>query len=138
MRTQGFLLDTHVLVWLMEGSRRLGAGARRRLGAGTALYVSAITPWEIGLLVAKSRLTFDQDPAQWIEAALSSDGLHLSPLDPITAVDASRLPGTFHGDPADRIIVATARRQGWILVTADTAILDYAHQGHLHALDASR
>lgn len=122
----------------MEGSTRIGAAARRKLTAGAALHVSAITPWEIGMLVAKGRLAFDQDPTQWIESALSASGIHLAPLDPVTAVDASRLPGDFHGDPADCIIVSTSRRLGLTLATADQAIIDYGRAGHLHTLAAHR
>jgi PIN domain nuclease of toxin-antitoxin system len=138
LTSAAFLLDTHVLVWLLEGSSRIGPTARRKLSAASGLHISAITPWEIGMLVAKGRLAFDQDASQWIEKALSASGIHLSPLDPVTAVDASRLPGEFHGDPADRIIVSTARRQGLTLATADQAIIDYGRAGHLHTLDVQR
>ncbi len=133
------VLDTHVLIWALHGDTQLGAGAReiidREGGLGEAL-VSAITPWEIAMLVEKGRLALGRDAASWFEAALSLPGLVLAPLLPAIAVDSVRLPGAFHADPADRLIIATARHTGAVLLTADRAILDYAAAGHVTAIDA--
>ena len=136
MTAQGLLLDTHALVWLVQGSPRLGRKAKRRLQSAPGLYISAITPWEVGMLVAKSRLVLREDPEAWLSAVLSVGGLHLLPLDPSIAIQASRLPGDLHGDPADRLIAATARHHGLTLVTADQALLRYGEQGHIGVLPA--
>ena len=133
------LLDTHVLVWLMEGDTRLSATTQSRVEQAATegeLWVSAITPWEIGMLVAKGRLVLARDVQNWIDDVLALPGLRLAPLLPTLAVASSRLPGDMHGDPADRIIVATARHLGAVLVTADRALLQYAAAGHLQALQA--
>jgi PIN domain nuclease of toxin-antitoxin system len=133
------VLDTHVLVWLMQGSPRIGARAKRlidRAGLNDKIFVSAITPMEIGMLVAKSRLALSKDVIEWISEALAQPGIALLPLLPEIAVASTRLPGTAHGDPADRIIIASARHLGASVVTADRKILAYSRQGHVQATNA--
>ncbi|MCB5189345.1 type II toxin-antitoxin system VapC family toxin [Methylobacillus arboreus] len=133
------LLDTHALVWLLVGSNRLGKGARgaiQQAVAEDALYISAISPWEISMLVSKERLVLDRDVGEWVHEALALPGIRLEPLSPQVAVASTRLPGDIHSDPADRIIVATARHLGAILVTEDRLLLDYSLAGHLRTLKA--
>lgn len=135
------VIDTHALIWLLEKSKRLGPGARDALKQAAsihALHVAAITPWEVAMLVSKGRLTFRRDVGEWLEAALALPGLQLAPLSPAVAVASTRLPGDLGSDPADRIIVATARHLGAPLVTADENLLDYGRQGHLKTIDARR
>lgn len=133
------LLDTHVLVWLVQGDARLSHTTQTRIEQAAAegdLWVSAITPWEIGMLVAKGRLVLARDVQSWVDEVLALPGLRLAPLLPALAVASSRLPGDMRGDPADRIIVATARHLGACLMTADRALLQYAAAGHLQAAQA--
>lgn len=133
------LLDSHVLVWLVAGDTRLCLPARQRIEEAAQrneAWISAITPWEIGMLVAKSRLVLTQDVLEWTEQVLALPGLRLAPLEPAVAVASSRLPGDPHGDPADRIIVATARHLGATLVTADDQLLAYGTAGHVKVLSA--
>lgn len=135
------LLDSHVLVWLVEGDPRLGDGARgeiERTRDEDRIGVSAITPWEIAMLVEKGRLRLNLEVGAWVERALALPGVDLLPIEPAIAVDSVRLPGAFHPDPADRLIVATARHWPATLLTADGAILKYADAGHLEALDAGQ
>jgi PIN domain nuclease of toxin-antitoxin system len=134
------LLDTHVLVWLMFGDSKLGEkalGAIRHAFAEDRAYVSAITPWEIGMLVSKKRIDLFRDVLLWIQDALSLPGIKLAPLEPEIAVECTRLPWEAHGDPADRILVATARHLGATLVTADGPLLEFAKQGHFVGMDAA-
>lgn len=133
------LIDTHVLVWLLSGNERLGLQARKAIKQAAdagSLHVSAITPWEIAVLVSKGRLILEQDIGEWIQAALALPGIHLEPLTPEVAVGSTRLPGEIHPDPADRIIVATARHLGSALVTADGLLLNYGAAGHLQVISA--
>lgn len=128
------VLDTHIWVWLMEGHTDLKPRLRSRIESCARegeLLVSAISTWEVGMLEAKGRLTFDQECIDWVRAALSAPGIRLAALDPSVAVASTRLPGDFHGDPADRIIVATARAYACPLVTADAAIIAYAQSGYV-------
>jgi len=135
-----FLLDTHVWIWLMQGNPKLSASTRAEIQAAVPdgqLRVSAISVWEVAMLEAKQRVVFDIDCNVWVDQALSAPGVSLMPLSPEIAIASTRLPGEFHGDPADRMIVATARQQNCTLVTADQAILDYAGAGFVHVLPAS-
>lgn len=123
----------------MQDDARLGAQARRIIDemiGKSRILVSAITPWEIAMLVQKGRLALGDEVGRWVDSALSLPGLQLAPLEPSIAVDSVRLPGEFHADPADRIIVATARLHRVPLLTADQAILSYGARGHLQALAA--
>ena len=90
------------------------------------------------MLVAKERLALGRDVRAWIEAVLDLQGIEIAGLLPSISLDSARLPGSFHADPADRMIVATARHHQATLVTADRQILDYAAAGHLIARDAQR
>ena len=133
------LLDTHVWVWLMEGRPGVRPEAiqlMERAGEESFLRVCVISAWEIGMLEAGGRLRFDISCEEWVEQAFGLPGLSLVPLTPSICVRSSRLPGVFHGDPADRIIVATARELGAVLLTRDDPILQYAAQGHVRALPA--
>jgi len=138
-QTRALVLDTHVWLWLMEGDSRLSVPARERLEQAVSdgnLFVSAISVWELAMLEAKGRVTFDEDCGTWVRSALDAPGISLAPLTPEIAMASTRLPGGFHGDPADRIIAATARLNGGTVVTADKRILSYGRTGHLAVLSA--
>ena len=140
-RSPWLLLDTHTLLWMVENHPRLGAETAMTLNRAARqdrIAVSAITPWEIALLVSKKRIDLHRDPLEWVSAALSLPGVHLVPLEPDIAVTSTRLPFEMHSDPADRILVATARQLNATLVTADQALLELAKRGHFRGLDASR
>jgi PIN domain nuclease of toxin-antitoxin system len=134
------LLDTHVLVWLVRGNTRLSEEARQRIdeaSAEDAVLVSAITPWEIAMLVAKKRLQLGADVQEWIDRALALPGIRLQGLTPAIAVASTRLPWEVHPDPADRILVATARHIGAALVTADEVLFRYGADGWLRCVKAA-
>lgn len=133
------LLDTHAWVWLLNGSARLGPKARKAIQrslADEAVLVSAISPWEVAMLVGKGRLVLDRDVGEWVDAALSLPGFRLEPISPEVAVASTRLPGVLHSDPADRMIAATARHLRSTVITADQLLLDYGKGGHIKTLKA--
>jgi PIN domain nuclease of toxin-antitoxin system len=138
---QPLLLDTHVWVWTMEGDlRQLGRNAHAAIvsaAAGGNVLVSPISAWEVAMLEARGRLRLAMDARAWVRRALSAPGVRVAELTPETLVDTARLPGEIHRDPADRMLVATARRTGARLVTRDAQLLAYAAEGHLSALDAT-
>ena len=134
---RALLLDTHVWLWLMsrEGDMRPSAIRAVEEAAQYGLVrVSAISVWEVAMLEAKGRIRLSKDCLSWVNEALHAPGLGLIPLTPEIAVESSRLPGAFHGDPADRILVATARRQGAVLLTRDEKILVYGKAKHLSVM----
>jgi len=120
------LLDTHVLVWLDEASPRLGAAAIERINAafqaGEAM-VSAISFWEVGMLVTKGRIRLDMDLGVWRNDFLEQ-GLIELPVTGEIGIKAATFE-RFHGDPADRLIAATALKNSLTLVTADKKLLNY-------------
>ena len=120
----------------MQGSDRIGPRSRALIAKAAeddAAFVAAISAWEIAMLVAKGRLALDRDVGQWLDAELCLPGLRLAALDPVVAVDSTRLPGDIHGDPADRLIVATARHHAAVLITEDRLMLHYSEAGHVKA-----
>lgn len=101
-----------------------------------AVFVSVISVWEIGLLVSKRRLKLTMPVSNWVAAALGSPGVNVAPFTPEIALESVELPGDLHRDPADRILVATARIMKVRLLTADRTLIEYAGQGHLNVLPA--
>jgi len=116
------VLDTHAWLWWTSGSTKLSIKAKETCDTADALLVSAISLWEVAMLVSRDRLGLDRDVDVWLRQALALPQIRLEPLSPSIAVQSTRLPGEFHGDPADRIIVATALESGATLVTRDKRI----------------
>jgi PIN domain nuclease of toxin-antitoxin system len=133
------LIDTHVWLWLAQGNDRLWdtPGYRAILQAKDSggIFVSIISVWEIGLLASKGRILVRQDYRRWIERALKEPDLRLQTMTPGIALESSALPGGFPSDPADRILVATARELNIPLATADARILAYANGGHVRVIE---
>jgi len=133
------LLDTHVWLWFALGdAERLATPVRKRIVAAThggTLVVSAISVWEIGMLEAKGRIVLGMPCEKWVTTALTLPGLRLIGLEPEIAIASSRLPGEIHGDPADRILAATARARDAVLATADERLVEYGKAGFMRVLD---
>jgi PIN domain nuclease of toxin-antitoxin system len=135
--TGKLLLDTCAIIWVAL-KQPINPEARSALNAvvGTdeKVSVSPISAWELGLLSAKGRMPTTTSPANLFRAVVMADGVKVEALSPELLIESSFLPGKLHRDPADRILVATARALGLTLVTRDQIILDYAQQGHVSAL----
>ena len=124
------VLDTCAWLWLCSAPEKLSSGAGeaiRKEKRRSGLIVSVFSAWEIAKLVEKRKLRFSVSCRQWIDEAVRAEGVTLHPLTPEICVESMELPGLFHGDPADQIIVATARVLSVPLITADRKILDYSH-----------
>jgi PIN domain nuclease of toxin-antitoxin system len=136
---QPLLLDTHVWLWVVAGGPELSYAAREAIaaavGTGT-LRISAISLWEVAMLETRGRIILGKPTGLWLDEALADPGPAIEPLTPRIAVESCELPEVFHADPADRMIVATARVTDAKLVTRDRRILDYAARGHLRAMAA--
>lgn len=132
------LLDTCAIIWMVlkEPMAPAAVAAITRSASTGSLLVSPISGWEVGLLATRRRapLSFRPDPATWFERLLSRPGIRPVELEHRAAVSAAFLPGKLHDDPADRLLVATARDLGVPLVTRDRRILAYAAQGHVEAI----
>jgi PIN domain nuclease of toxin-antitoxin system len=121
------LLDTHVLIWWVEGGGRLSARAGKAIAESAPALLSPISFWELAALVERGRVEVDRDLGRWSRDLLGGGGVEIAELTASTAIAAALLPG-FHGDPADRFIYATAAELGVALVTKDQQIRRYAEQ----------
>jgi len=123
------VLDTHIWIWWVDGSPQLTAQQQDRIEEykSEGLGVSIISCWEVAKLVETGRLKLQCPVEEWIEQALAYPGVQLLQLTPRIAVESTQLPGDFHRDPADQMIVATARVWGCPLLTVDDRILKYPH-----------
>jgi PIN domain nuclease of toxin-antitoxin system len=125
------VVDTHILVWWVQDNRsRFSDLAWRRVDRELqegSVAVSSISAWEIAMLVRKGRLELAFDVGRWLDTVEATRGLSFVPVDNAVAVKSLDLPGDFHDDPADRIIVALARHLSAPLVTADDRIRRYPH-----------
>ena len=124
------VLDTHVWVWWASGSEALPGKVTARLNQAMrdqAIRVSSISVWEITQLVARGRLELTLDAEEWVAKSESLPALRFVPVDNRIAIRSTRLPGSFHADPADRIIVATAQALGATLITKDEKLRRYRH-----------
>lgn len=124
------VLDTHTLVWWVTNDSSLSKKAKaaiERERAGGEIVVSAISAWEIAMLVERETLAFSMDVESWLATVQQIPGVRFVPIDVDISTKSVKLPGEFHKDPADRLIVATARKFGAPLVTKDLKIRAYAH-----------
>ena len=132
------LLDIHALIWWAACNHpRLSANALAAIdqeiesagqpGGSPGLLVSAISCWEVAMLVNRGRLALSLDVERWLALLASHPAVRLLGLDPAVAVAATRLPEPFHADPADRFLVAQARELGIPQLSADDKILSYGH-----------
>ena len=132
------LLDTHIWLWLESGVPQAVSPKLRalieKLTPASAIRVSAISAWEIGILVAKNRIAFTIGLREWINRAMGAPGIQMEPVDTEIAMESTKLPGQLHGDPADRILLATAKKIGATFITHDKEILSYCKKQGLSAL----
>jgi len=123
------VLDTHIWVWWVDDSQQLRDRQRQIIqdNVQRGLGVSAISCWEVAKLVEYGRLELACAVEEWMEQATACPGMQLLELTRQIAIESAKLPGSFHRDPADQIIVATARVYDIPLLTADRRILQYQH-----------
>jgi PIN domain nuclease of toxin-antitoxin system len=130
------LLDTHAIIWMPDAGK-LSAPAEDALQEAQEqdipVLMSPISAWEIGLLVARGKVALPVSPAAWLKT-MTDAGLAWADLSPDVLISSSFLPGDIHGDPADRILVATARTYGYRLMTRDRRLLDYGAAGHVQVI----
>jgi PIN domain nuclease of toxin-antitoxin system len=123
------LMDTHAWFWSLTEPENLSKEALDliRRTETDERTIASISIWEFAMMVSRGRIEISMTAEQWLEHAIHKTGLRVLELTPKVAVESCELPGDFHGDPADRIIVATARVNGATLVTKDQKILKYPH-----------
>ena len=125
------LLDTHIWIWLMNEDQIFSPSFRStvdRISDQGGILISPISIWEVGMLVEKKRISIDMDCMDWVQKALSAPGVSIAPITPRIAIQSCRLPGHIHGDPADRLLLATAHEENAVLVTCDEKLLKYGKE----------
>lgn len=130
------LLDTCAVIWIANGDE-ITSGSRAKIEAAArtdVVNVSPISAWEIATLQYRNRLTLSMPVQTWFDRFIAASGVVLVAMPPKVLIDSASLPGNPPRDPADRILLATAREYGLTLVTRDSALLDYAGEGHASAL----
>lgn len=135
--SEGLLLDTHAALWLSAGTPiRDDAhdAVRGAVGSDAGVHLSPISAWEAAQLLRKRRLTMAIPALTWFSRLLGLPGFHAVELSAAVLVAAVELPGDPPADPADRILIATAREHGLPLVTRDRQILRYGDEGHVRTI----
>jgi len=132
------ILDTHIWIWLINGDEKVGKPSILNLikksVKNSNIFIPAICLWEVVMIASKKRISLNEDTLGWIKKASSAPGISVYPLTAEIAYESTKLPGSFHGDPADRIIVATARVTNGTLITFDKQILNYSKAGFIKTI----
>lgn len=132
------VLDTHTWIWTINGDEKILKSGFLKIieehSRNHTIFIPAICIWELSMLVSKGRVILSENTQEWIFQASSAPGMSIYPLSPEVSYESTVLPGEFHGDPADRMIVATARVLGATLLTLDKQILKYGAKGYVKVL----
>ena len=118
------ILDTCALLWLAGGDKKLSRSALKEINSAAAVYVLAISGFEIAIKVAKGKLKLPHPPQEWFESVVEHHGLAVLPIDLNLCIAAAQLP-PIHDDPCDRFIIAAAKINGLAIVTADARFKEY-------------
>lgn len=134
----GYLLDTHIWIWIQTNNTSylhdLTPQETARWQRQGRLFLSAASVWELGVAYARGRVDLGTSIDQWIDTAMEDGGIQLLQLSTRVLLESTRLPATFHRDPGDRMLVATARDHDLTLVTRDERILRYGKEGYVKVL----
>jgi PIN domain nuclease of toxin-antitoxin system len=135
------LLDTCAIIWMINGDTLADSAVAAILHAGQTggVFVSPVSAWEVGLLSRPKTgrdagLQFLPDPKTWFARVMAGPGIKEAAMTFDIAIDSSSLPGNLHGDPGDRLLVATARHLGVPIVTRDRNIIAFARDGHVRVI----
>jgi len=138
LKQHKLLLDTHIWIWLISGNSILSPLTRKAIDRAKDrehLFISPISVWEISMLVERKRITLDMDLTDWLNQWIESPGILSAEFSFQVALLSNKLPGSLHGDPADRILIATAYQENAVLVTADEKILSYGKDSFISVYD---
>ena len=140
MQNDLLLLDTHCWLWAQLGLTQLLSRAAlqaiRSAESEGNLRISVISIWELAMLEKRGRVALPRNIRTWVDQALSKPGIAVAALTPEIMIESVHLPGEVHGDPADRMLAATARILGATLLTKDERLIHYSKLRHVRALEA--
>ncbi len=133
------VIDTHVLLWTIFEPDQLREDIKKHIALAqenNQLLISSISLWEISMLYSKKRICIYEPIKEFLRAIVNIEGAKIKDISPEIAAESILLGDDFHGDPADRIIVATTKVHGAVLLTRDQKILSWADSGHIQYLEA--
>lgn len=133
------MLDTHAVIWFTLEQDKLSDNIKSKINSALqngSVIISSITLWEIAMLTERRRINIFEPVPGFLKSITEIKGLNVHDISPLVAAESVRLPDGFHGDPADRIIVATALCSRATLITKDQKILDWAKRGHIRVFEA--
>lgn len=137
-----FCLDTHIWIWLMNGDEKFKTAKWQKLFSSakgaTTFFIPAISVWEVGMLVSKKKIEISYSPLEWVYRGLQARGMQLVELSPEIALESCEIDKLALTDPADRIIVTTAKSLGAILLTADQQMVQYSRRNKINVIDAAK
>lgn len=139
MPERPLVLDTHVWIWTINGDPTITLSTRQKIRLAlqkSRVLIPAICVWEVAMLWKRNRIQLREPLLDWVRAALEKSGFSLVPITDTIAVESALLPGKFHNDPADCLIVATARLEKAVLFTRDSRIMEYGRAGHVDIFGA--
>ncbi|MCY4382096.1 MAG: type II toxin-antitoxin system VapC family toxin [Nitrospinae bacterium] len=130
-----YLFDTCAVIWIAEGARlREPAASELPKAREGDIFVSPMSAWEIATLASKGKIALAMSPEVWFERFRNLSGIALADMPPSVLIASAYLPGAPPADPADRILLATAREFGYTLVTRDAHLLEYGEKGHVRVM----
>lgn len=135
--TNFIVLDTHILVWLVADETQISQKIKEIINAGAEddnLIISSMSLWEVAMLLSKKKLNIYYPMRNFFDEISKIDGLIIKDINSEIAIESVSLDGDFHGDPSDRIIVATTRVLGATLLTRDEKILKWAKSGNIKTI----
>jgi PIN domain nuclease of toxin-antitoxin system len=138
LKQHKLLLDTHVWIWIAGGNPIITPPTRKAIQNAKQrehLLISPISVWEISMLVERKRIVLDMEMTDWLKQWVELPGILISEISFEVAILSNRLPGLIHGDPADRILIASAYEEDAVLVTADEKILQYGENPFISVFD---
>jgi PIN domain nuclease of toxin-antitoxin system len=138
LKQHKLLLDTHVWIWIAGGNPIITPSTRKAVQNAKQrehLLISPISVWEISMLVERKRIVLDMEMTDWLKQWVELPGILISEISFEVAILSNRLPGLIHGDPADRILIASAYEEDAVLVTADEKILQYGENPFISVFD---
>jgi PIN domain nuclease of toxin-antitoxin system len=136
--TGKILLDTHILIWSLLEPERLSSVVKDTITSAQNtdnLYITSITLWEIAMLIKKQRISVFQRTADFLNSITQIEGLSIVNINANISAESVALPGEFDGDPADCLIIASARESASTLITRDQKIISWAKQGYLKVIE---
>ena len=136
---RNLILDTHIFIWLLNGDTTIQPKIRKIIANALlegSVYLSAISCWEIAMLEKRNRIVLTKPCLEWINDSLSRSGIQILELSPEISVESCQLPDFSHGDPADRIIIASARHINANLITRDQTMITYGKKHYVNIIPA--